>query len=195
MSRWAPTVVPVLPPTGAAGVVSLKPTPGALPFTIVIFAPPARSAAGARTTARAAIAAGRILARITRFMRMASLLLERRRARGLRRGGGRRPAARGEGSVGVPDDRDALHELALQVHDDHAVGIDHHLGDFGGVGRLGARAGGESPLLLGRSLAQLARRGIDERPETALSGRFLGRTLRSDGGRRLGHRLPGLLRT
>src|SRR6266404_5701504 len=112
MSRWAPIVVPVLPPTGAAGVVSLKPTPGALPFTIVIFAPPARSAAGARTTTRAVIAPAKILARTIGFMSTASLLLERLRARRLRRGW-LRPAMHGEGPVGVPDHRDALHELAL----------------------------------------------------------------------------------
>src|SRR5258708_18449293 len=138
MSRWAPTVVPVLPPTGTAGVVSLKPTPGVLPFTMVIFVPPARSAAGARTRKTAAIAAGRNLMSAVGFMGVASLLLERRRARRLRHGGRLGSAARGEGSVRVPDHRDALHELALEVHDDHAVGIDHDLGDLGNAGRLGA---------------------------------------------------------
>src|SRR5438876_4658224 len=98
MSRWAPTVVPVLPPTGAAGVGWLKPTPGALPFTIVIFAPPARRAAGARTRKTAAIAAGRILMSAVGFMGATSPLLERRRARRLRRGGRLGSAARGEGS-------------------------------------------------------------------------------------------------
>src|SRR5262249_49222655 len=38
MSRCWPTVVPGLPPTGAAGVGSLKPSPGALTLTMVIVA-------------------------------------------------------------------------------------------------------------------------------------------------------------
>ena len=41
-SRCAPTVVPVLPPTGVAGVGSLKPTPAAFPLTIVICTPAQR---------------------------------------------------------------------------------------------------------------------------------------------------------
>src|ERR1700688_3062787 len=111
MSRWAPIVVPVLPPTGTAGVVSLKPTFGKLAFTIVIFAPPARRGAGARTAKTAAVAVAMILARVLGFMGATSLLLERRRVRRPRRGGRLRPAAHGEGSVGVPDHRDALHEM------------------------------------------------------------------------------------
>src|SRR5450432_913732 len=37
-TRWAPSVVPVLPPTGATAVASLKPTPAGSPFTMVIVA-------------------------------------------------------------------------------------------------------------------------------------------------------------
>src|SRR5262245_24630715 len=38
LSRWTPSVVPVLPPTGATGVGSLNPTPGALMFRMTIVA-------------------------------------------------------------------------------------------------------------------------------------------------------------
>src|SRR5690606_10019940 len=37
-SRCCPRVVPLLPPSGAAAVASLKPSPGASLFTIVIVA-------------------------------------------------------------------------------------------------------------------------------------------------------------
>src|SRR3954467_11755560 len=36
--RCSPSVVPLLPPTGAAGVVSLKPTPAALALMMVMVA-------------------------------------------------------------------------------------------------------------------------------------------------------------
>src|SRR5687767_5282203 len=42
MRRCSPNVVPVLPPTGAAGVGSLNPTPGALMLTMTICAGPAK---------------------------------------------------------------------------------------------------------------------------------------------------------
>src|SRR5713101_5555804 len=48
ISRCWPIVVPGFPPTGAAGVGSLKPTRGSLALTIVILAPPARSGAERR---------------------------------------------------------------------------------------------------------------------------------------------------
>ena len=44
ISRCWPSVVPVLPPTGARGVGSLKPTPGALMLTMTICAGPALTA-------------------------------------------------------------------------------------------------------------------------------------------------------
>ena len=47
--RWWPTVVPGLPPTGADGRRSLKPTPGALTFTIVMVAAAEAVGAGTRT--------------------------------------------------------------------------------------------------------------------------------------------------
>src|SRR5262249_23923745 len=40
ISRCCPSVVPVLPPTGATGVGSLNPSPGLLPLTTVIMACP-----------------------------------------------------------------------------------------------------------------------------------------------------------
>ena len=44
LRRCWPSVVPGLPPTGAAGVGSLKPTPAALPLTMVIVAAGVRQA-------------------------------------------------------------------------------------------------------------------------------------------------------
>src|SRR6185369_10534620 len=60
-NRCWPSVVPVLPPTGAAGVGSLNPTPGSLMLTITIVAAaearPAASVKQAATAARAILAA------------------------------------------------------------------------------------------------------------------------------------------
>src|SRR5688572_10315075 len=54
ISRCSPRVVPVLPPTGAAGVGSLKPTPGALRLTMTNCAGPATAGAAAATRLAAA---------------------------------------------------------------------------------------------------------------------------------------------
>src|SRR5687768_14670209 len=57
ISRCSPSVVPVLPPTGAAGVPSLKPTPAALPLTMTMVAAALAALAASRpdraTAARA----------------------------------------------------------------------------------------------------------------------------------------------
>src|SRR5664279_1596265 len=54
MRRWAPIVVPVLPPTGVAGVASLKPTPAPSVTTTTRFAAGAGRAARQRTKKKAA---------------------------------------------------------------------------------------------------------------------------------------------
>src|SRR5262245_54730967 len=51
--RCSPRVVPVLPPIGVAAVVSLKPTPGRLPLTTMIF-PCAKACGAAAQTVNAA---------------------------------------------------------------------------------------------------------------------------------------------
>src|SRR6187401_2711650 len=57
--RCSPSVVPVLPPMGAAGVESLKPTPGRLPFTTMIL--PCENAGEAITPSASAAAARAVL--------------------------------------------------------------------------------------------------------------------------------------
>src|SRR5947209_18391260 len=47
-----PTVVPGLPPTGAAGVGSLKPTPGALTLTMTMLAAPKTGPVSSRASAK-----------------------------------------------------------------------------------------------------------------------------------------------
>src|SRR5262245_56102660 len=54
--RCCPSVVPVLPPTGARGVGSLKPTLGLLVLTIVMVADPRTGADAARPATRRTIA-------------------------------------------------------------------------------------------------------------------------------------------
>src|SRR5690349_12194802 len=71
MRCW-PSVVPVLPPMGAAGVVSLKPTPGRLPLTTMIL--PCANA-GEAITPRASAAAARAVLKEVRML----FLLQRRR--------------------------------------------------------------------------------------------------------------------
>src|SRR6187551_2360906 len=73
--RCSPSVVPVLPPMGAAGVESLKPTPGRLPFTTMIL--PCENAGDASTPS--ASAARAVLKEVAMLF-----LLQRGR---LRRGG------------------------------------------------------------------------------------------------------------
>jgi len=51
ISRCCPSVVPALPPTGAAGVGSLNPTFGALTLTMTNCAGPAVAAAAVATRA------------------------------------------------------------------------------------------------------------------------------------------------
>src|SRR5690349_14411295 len=56
MRRWSPTVVPALPPTGVAGVGSLKPTPAGSVFTrMTCAACVASDAAPRRTPAQSAL--------------------------------------------------------------------------------------------------------------------------------------------
>src|SRR5689334_6688017 len=74
-SRWAPSVVPGLPPIGARGVVSLKPTPAALMLLMTIV-PADAAAAVIATSARAANA-------LERNARMSAILPLRRRRDGL----------------------------------------------------------------------------------------------------------------
>src|SRR3954466_3471665 len=76
MRCW-PSVTPVLPPMGAAGVGSLKPIPGRLPFTTMIL--PCENA-GAQITPRASAAAASAVLKEVRML----FLLQRGR---LRRGG------------------------------------------------------------------------------------------------------------
>src|SRR5262245_39885779 len=57
INRCSPRVVPLLPPTGAAGVGSLKPWPGSVTFTIVMCeASTGLEARPAKRTARTAAA-------------------------------------------------------------------------------------------------------------------------------------------
>ena len=55
LSRCWPSVTPGLAPTGTAGVGSLKPTPGALPLTIVIVAAASAAAETLASTTTAAV--------------------------------------------------------------------------------------------------------------------------------------------
>src|SRR5215471_9916454 len=121
ISRCAPTVVPVFPPTGVAGVESLKPTPGALPLTIVIvaaiaFGALAKPTARARETAKAR--------RPTARRRKDLLLLELRARRCERKhhaGAGRETPDR-DRAVGISLHHDSTPERFLEIDGNRSVG-------------------------------------------------------------------------
>src|SRR5207344_1814627 len=82
-NRWAPSVVPGFPPTGARGVGSLKPTPGTLLLMMTMFAANA-GAANSRAAANHASAHGAREAARARG-RMLAVLAHRRLRHGRRR--------------------------------------------------------------------------------------------------------------
>src|SRR5512135_3319324 len=156
MRRWAPTVVPVLPPTGVAGVGSLKPTPAASVTTIWTSAAASWRAASARAKERPA-RRGRRVTGSPSAVRLAG-----------RRGGG---GGRGNGGLrgGVPvdatlDDGPAVAARGDRVGHVRVAELDHRSPVRQGHDPVldgDERPAAEELLALGgRGRAQLARLGI-----------------------------------
>src|SRR5882724_3667870 len=118
MRRCWPRVVPGLPPTGARGVGSLKPSPGALTLTMVIVALAKTGAAASRRARRTKRVRWSLPGvRITLF-----LLEGRRGVESRRRGVQAVDAGRLQRAVGVGGDEGHVQELAGQADRDGAVG-------------------------------------------------------------------------
>src|SRR5262245_50491248 len=113
MSRCCPIVVPVLPPTGVAGVGSLKPTPAAVALMTVMVALPEAEAA--------ARSAPRIASAMPRVVRATLLLLRAIRRRG-RRLSAARDALELRRAVGLALRDHGGEKRVAEIHDLRPVG-------------------------------------------------------------------------